>query len=337
MLRPGALGDTLLAVPALRWLRRAYQPLGAASEPLKLAAHGGAARLLATVGEVDEGLAFDDQRVGWLFRDAPPPEPVVAWMAAEAAPALKWAQVVAPSRPPGTEHVARYLLRTVAGIATNEPSLGRDVGGPERPSGGNRGTEQPSGAWGRAEQALGGNRGTEQSLGTVGGTELSSRGNRAAGHALGGAEPFFDQSPLRVAAWRSDDVLIHVGSGAPAKNWPPARFANVIELLGGPVRLIVGEADTLAAAQVEACLGRALPRLEHLSLEALAARLAGCRAYLGNDSGVSHLAGLCGARTVVLFGPTSPHLWHPLGPDVHVRSFDNTPESSATLLEVDHP
>ena len=60
VLRPGALGDTLLAVPALRALRKG------GFAPLTLAAHGGAARLLASVGEVDRGLAFDDPSLGWL-------------------------------------------------------------------------------------------------------------------------------------------------------------------------------------------------------------------------------------------------------------------------------
>jgi ADP-heptose:LPS heptosyltransferase len=75
-----------------------------------------------------------------------------------------------------------------------------------------------------------------------------------------------------------------------------------------------------------------LPRLAHVPLEELAARLAGARGYVGNDSGVSHLAGLCGARSVVLFGPTSPRIWRPLGPDVHVLSFDALPEAVAAHL-----
>ena len=74
MLRPGALGDTLLAVPALRALRQRFSPL-------TLAAHGGAARLLASVGEVDRGLAFDDPSLGWLFAaDRAPEDAIVAWM-----------------------------------------------------------------------------------------------------------------------------------------------------------------------------------------------------------------------------------------------------------------
>ena len=56
MLRPGALGDTLLAVPALRLLRARFGPL-------TLAAHGGASRFLADVGEVDRALALDRKSV----------------------------------------------------------------------------------------------------------------------------------------------------------------------------------------------------------------------------------------------------------------------------------
>jgi heptosyltransferase III len=36
-------------------------------------------------------------------------------------------------------------------------------------------------------------------------------------------------------------------------------------------------------------------------------------AFVGNDSGVSHLAAATGTRGVVLFGPTEPRRWRPLG------------------------
>jgi heptosyltransferase-3 len=73
----------------------------------------------------------------------------------------------------------------------------------------------------------------------------------------------------------------------------------------------------------------------NLPLEELAARLAGCHAYLGNDSGVSHLAGLCGARTVVLFGPTSPVVWSPLGPRVRTMTFETQPEEVVAVVRGD--
>jgi heptosyltransferase III len=256
VLRLGALGDTLLAVPALRALRFRFRPL-------ELAAHAGAARLLALLGEVDHGIAFDDPSLGWLFRDSPAPERnIVAWMHPQHA--LSAAMVVAPSRPAGEQHCAQYLLETLAPLGVDTTHL--------------------------------------------------------------------DDRPLRVAALESAEVLIHPGSGSAAKNWPAQRFAETIRALDRPVRLIVGEADAQAALEVEGILGRSLPRLSNAKLEDLAARLAGCQAYLGNDSGVSHLAGLCGARTLVLFGPTSPAVWRPLGPRVHVTSFDASPADIATLI-----
>jgi heptosyltransferase III len=252
VLRPGALGDTLLALPALRALRRAFSPI-------RLAAHSATARLLARLGEVDCGLAFDDPSLAWVFRESVGDEPVVAWMNADITGAL----LVAPSRPADTTHCARYLLESL------EP-LGIDL------------------TW--------------------------------------------DARPLRVTPIGSDEVLIHPGSGSASKNWPPERIAAVVRGLDLRVRLIVGEADLEASVEVERLVGRPLQRLQQPPLEELASRLAGCRAYLGNDSGVSHLAGLCGARALVLFGPTSPDVWRPLGPDVHVLPFDVPPDAVVSEL-----
>jgi ADP-heptose:LPS heptosyltransferase len=257
VLRPGALGDTLLAVPALRALR------AAGFAPVTLAAHAGAARLLASLGEVERGLAFDDPALTWVLGDSPYPERIVAWLNPPDTPAFQSALIVAPSRPDTEKHCAQYLLETLASL---------------------------------------------------------------------GVDTRVDDSPLRIMPRRTDEIVIHPGSGSPAKNWPAERFADTIRLLKRPVRLIVGEADARAAAAVQAELGRGLPRLEQPALEDLAARLAGCYAYLGNDSGVSHLAGLCGARTVVMFGPTSPTVWRPLGPHVTPYSFDAEAELVAAAL-----
>ena len=47
-----------------------------------------------------------------------------------------------------------------------------------------------------------------------------------------------------------------------------------------------------------------------------AALLAGAALYLGNDSGISHLAAAVGAPGVVLFGPTDARRWRPLSPAI---------------------
>jgi hypothetical protein len=136
-----------------------------------------------------------------------------------------------------------------------------------------------------------------------------------------GCDSVLDTSPLRVTPIASDEVLVHPGSGSVSKNWPAQCFAEVIRAVDAPVQLIVGEADGSVVAEIEKMVGCRLPHLE-TDLGEVAARLAGCAAYLGNDSGVSHLAGLCGARTVAMFGPSDPTIWRPLGPRVTVLPFE---------------
>jgi ADP-heptose:LPS heptosyltransferase len=50
----------------------------------------------------------------------------------------------------------------------------------------------------------------------------------------------------------------------------------------------------------------------------LACWLATARVYIGNDSGITHLAAAVGTPVVALFGPTDPRIWAPRGPQVHV-------------------
>jgi ADP-heptose:LPS heptosyltransferase len=50
----------------------------------------------------------------------------------------------------------------------------------------------------------------------------------------------------------------------------------------------------------------------------LACWLAGARLYIGNDSGITHLAAAAGAPALALFGPTDPAIWAPRGPNVRV-------------------
>ena len=58
--------------------------------------------------------------------------------------------------------------------------------------------------------------------------------------------------------------------------------------------------------------------LDHLPLPDLAAILGKCTAFLGNDSGITHLAALMGIPTAAIFGPTDPAVWGPRGPGVRI-------------------
>jgi heptosyltransferase-2 len=50
----------------------------------------------------------------------------------------------------------------------------------------------------------------------------------------------------------------------------------------------------------------------------LACWLRQARLYVGNDSGISHLAAAVGIPTVAIFGPTDPAVWAPRGAHVAV-------------------
>ena len=63
--------------------------------------------------------------------------------------------------------------------------------------------------------------------------------------------------------------------------------------------------------------------------------LTGADAFLGNDSGITHLAAATGTCTVTLFGGTDPHVWRPLGLRVEVLgSADAWPDVPRALARI---
>jgi heptosyltransferase-2 len=125
---------------------------------------------------------------------------------------------------------------------------------------------------------------------------------------------------------------LHPGSGSLRKNWPADRFAALVALVSRdrPWLLVEGPADAAPAAELarvpRACRAQGLPP------RILGALLSQAGAYVGNDSGVTHLAAAWGAPTLGLFGPTSPDVWAPLGPRVSTLL---APTSLMTDIAVD--
>lgn len=102
-------------------------------------------------------------------------------------------------------------------------------------------------------------------------------------------------------------IAIHVGSGSEKKNWPLDRWLQVAnEFPNDEVIFITGEAEQERGIQPT---GR--PIWHALPLTELATRLSTCTAFLGHDSGISHLAAACGVPSLLLFGPTDPAIWSP--------------------------
>ena len=117
-------------------------------------------------------------------------------------------------------------------------------------------------------------------------------------------------------------LAIHPGAGVPEKCWALERFVELAETLrgrGAAVVFLLGavELDRWHGGAVERLAGR-FPTLVDEPLSTVAGVLAGAGSFVGNDSGVSHLAAAVGAPTVALFGPTSPVHFSPLGPRVRI-------------------
>ncbi len=139
----------------------------------------------------------------------------------------------------------------------------------------------------------------------------------------------------RDASTRQSSIAIHPGSGGRQKCWPVEKFAAVIEELwrrGWPVLLVMGPADEEQRAYLQRHLGLPAPGmlelLDNAPLLEVARRLQQCRCYLGNDSGITHLAALLGLPTIALFGPSDPITWKPFGERVRViyePSLDDMP------------
>lgn len=120
-------------------------------------------------------------------------------------------------------------------------------------------------------------------------------------------------------------LAVHPGSGSPWKNWPAERFASFVKQrdAAAPWLLVIGPADETAASPLLDLPG--VVPVRDLPLRSLGALLSQAGLFLGNDSGITHLAAATGAPTLALFGPTDPATWSPLGPRVEVlRSPDAT-------------
>jgi len=118
-------------------------------------------------------------------------------------------------------------------------------------------------------------------------------------------------------------IALHPGSGSERKNWPEARWALLLERLlaetSWHIRLIGGEAEGERLQRLSAALSpRRVGVAQNLPLAQLAELLAGCDAFVGHDSGISHLAAALGLPGLVLWGDTLEEVWRPPSEKVSV-------------------
>jgi ADP-heptose:LPS heptosyltransferase len=278
VIRAGALGDTILALPALRALR-------ARNSRLELVGYPSVLRVARLAMRVDAIHSIDRALFSGLFSGALSAELerflasfdlVIAWTRDSTAGLLHKLRAVGigclhadpyPAAGSGV-HASLHLLRTLAALGVGDRAL------PLRLS-------LPAEACRASEELL-----------------------REAGLA------------------RGRFLAIHPGSGNARKNWEPKKFAALAELArraGWPVLIVEGEADGDAVRELRASIPWQPETVERPSLPVLAALLSQAGVFVGNDSGVSHLAASSGVPTLALFGPTDPSIWRPLGPQVGIQ------------------
>ena len=261
IIHPGALGDVLQTVPALRGLR-AQAPGGR----LVFAGQPRLGRLLTALGAIDEARAFDGLGLEALFTDEPTPPALAGWLGGFTR-VVSWFGAREPT------------YRARLGALAAEPIIARPVPDDDTP------------VWRHLLATL--------PIPALAETEAVA--------------------PIRPAAPPPGSTLVvHPGSGGTWKQWPAERFAEVIAAVAAQRELLVvvhqGPADHAA---VEALLARLDGRVERLvepELPALATALASARAYLGGDSGISHLAAAVGVPSVILFPPAHLPRWAPWSP-----------------------
>lgn len=122
---------------------------------------------------------------------------------------------------------------------------------------------------------------------------------------------------------RENVVILHPGSGSRKKVWPLRYFLDLYHHLQSDPRrrflIILGPAEGPEIHQAFTGLKSAnLWIAKGLSLVQLASVMEGCRLFIGNDSGISHMAAAVGLPTLAIFGPTDHRVWSPRGEKVEV-------------------
>lgn len=131
---------------------------------------------------------------------------------------------------------------------------------------------------------------------------------------------------LEAQSVRGDYVVVNPAGGSnpgmvmDAKRYPAeqlaelatrlaARLSAQIVLLGGPKdAALVNAVQARLEASAAAFVGE-------LSFGEIGALAAGARLYVGNDTGLTHLAAAAGAKTVMILGPTDPRRYAPFAPN----------------------
>ncbi len=115
-----------------------------------------------------------------------------------------------------------------------------------------------------------------------------------------------------------DKIFLHPGSGSTKKNWPVSNFMKTCDILkskGMKPEFISGPAEDFLVKE----LSKQENHIHAVSdLNELVCLLKKAGGFIGNDSGVTHVAAFLGLPTIAVFGPSDPDRWKPVGQRVKV-------------------
>jgi ADP-heptose:LPS heptosyltransferase len=295
LVRWGGLGDLIVTLPAIRLLRSGFP-----SATLTLVGRREYGSFLVQAGVIDEAVSGDDPRVLALFSgDGSAGDDGLAWLAE-------------------FDLVVTWLNRARGGL----PGAGR-----ERIEGERKWLTICYDASGREAISVFFYRKTLEAMGR----DLPTRTDFDAFAKLplssipDDPAPTFARRPGRPRPL----AVVHPGTGGEKKRWPLENFLEIARRLrarGTDGVFVTGEAEAALERDVdEAARSLGWIWLRSPSLAVLARLLGDADLYLGNDSGVTHLAAACGARVLALFRNDLIDIWRPFG-DAHLLSADSVDE-----------
>jgi ADP-heptose:LPS heptosyltransferase len=142
----------------------------------------------------------------------------------------------------------------------------------------------------------------------------------------------------RTCDSRVPNFIIHPGSGGRDKCCPLDALEVLMQQLrqsGANACWMIGPDEMERdGPSLSSRLERSARVIFEESLDRVADLAATADAYIGNDSGMTHVAALTGVNTVALFGPTDPRVWRPLGIRCTVHRFPSDKSDTAWIASV---
>lgn len=122
-------------------------------------------------------------------------------------------------------------------------------------------------------------------------------------------------SPLRIP--NSEFALLHPSTAFFTKQWPAGNFARVAEFLaekGIAAVAVTSKSENAVLKTLSAASAVPVVSFDDLSLPEITALASLARVFVGNDSGIAHIAAAVRTPSVVIFGSSNRDHWRPWTP-----------------------